>query len=188
MDALENLHQRVSLPMLEEPGPSAEQLENLYVAALRAPDHGAMKPWRFLNVQGDARNKLGELFARAALKQAESNQESLSEEQLDKFRNMPLRAPLVVVAIACTRVHPKVPHSEQLISAGCAVQNMLLAAHAQGIGGMWRTGDMAYNADVIAGLGLTEGEEIVGYLYLGTPSRSRKAPQLDIEKFVSDWA
>ncbi len=187
MDALENLHQRVSLPMLEEPAPSAGQLENLYRAALRAPDHGAMKPWRFLNVQGEARNKLGELFAQAALKQAEAKQETLSEEQLNKFRNMPLRAPLVVVAIACTREHPKVPHSEQLISAGCAVQNMLLAAHAQGIGGMWRTGDMAYNVDVMAGLELAEGEEIVGYLYLGTPARSRKVPQLDVEKFVSDW-
>lgn len=185
MDALDNLHQRVSLPMLEDPAPTPIQLENLYRAALRAPDHGAMKPWRFLNVTGDARYKLGELFAHAAQHKA---QEALSEEQLTKFRNMPLRAPLVVVAIACTREHPKVPHSEQLISAGCAVQNMLLAAHAQGLGGMWRTGDMAYNTDVMSGLGLGEGEEIVGFLYLGTPARGRKIPQLSIEKYVSDWS
>lgn len=183
MDALDNLHQRVSIPALQEPAPSPEQLDNMYRAALRAPDHGAIRPWRFLNVQGDARVKLGELFARAA---TEKDPE-LSEERLAKFHAMPLRAPMLIIAIAKTKEHPKVPHSEQLISAGCAVQNMLLAAHAQDLGAMWRTGDMAYDETVRQGLELAEGEEIVGYLYLGTPARSRKVPQLDIDKFVSDW-
>lgn len=184
MDALENLHQRVSIPALQAPAPTSEQLDNMYRAALRAPDHGAIRPWRFLNVEGDARSRLGQLFAYAAVKK---NPE-LTEEQLAKFHNMPMRAPMLVIAIAKTKQHPKVPHSEQLISAGCAVQNMLLAAYAQGLGAMWRTGDMAYDPTVMQGLSLEEGEEIVGYLYLGTPARERKVPQLDISKFVSDWS
>ena len=182
MDALENLHQRVSVPALEGPAPTAEQLENMYRAALRAPDHGAIQPWRFLNVQGEGRNRLGELFLQAA-----AEGQPLSEEQQTKYRNMPLRAPLIIVAIAATREHPKVPHSEQVIAAGCAVQNMLLAAHAQGLGAIWRTGEFAYNATVMAGLGLQAGEEIVGFLYVGTPMRKRTPPEVDISAFVSDW-
>lgn len=184
MDALDNLHQRVSIPFLEAPAPSSEQLDNMYRAALRAPDHGAIRPWRFLNIKDDARIKLGQLFARAAA----AKDSELSDEQLDKFRNMPLRAPLVIVAIAKTKPHPKVPHSEQVIAAGCAVQNMLLAAHAQGVGAMWRTGGMAYDTTVMQGLDLQDGEEIIGYLYLGTPTRERKVPQLEVSKFVSDWS
>lgn len=182
MDALENLHQRVSSPLLDGPAPSQEQLENIYRAALRAPDHGSLKPLRFLNVKADARNKLGELFLEAA-----SEEDALSEEQQNKFRKMPLRAPHIIVAIAVIQDHPKVPRTEQIITAGCAVQNMLLAAHAQGLGAMWRTGVLAYNPIVMDGLGLQANEEIVGYLYLGTPTKSRQAPQVEIEDFVSDW-
>lgn len=183
MDALDNLHQRVSIAALEAPGPSPQQLDNMYRAALRAPDHGAIQPWRFLNIAGDARHKLGELYLSAM-----ATDQSLSAEQQTKFKNMPLRAPLIIVAIAATKDHPKVPHSEQLIAAGCSVQNMLLAAHAQGLGAIWRTGELAYHPVVMAGLGLQAGEQIVGYLYVGTPMRQRKAPQPDISQFVSDWS
>ncbi|WP_299199397.1 nitroreductase family protein [uncultured Amphritea sp.] len=182
MNALDNLHQRVSIPALEGPGPTPEQLENMYRAALRAPDHGAIQPWRFLNVQDDGRNRLGELFLQAA-----AEGQSLSAEQQAKYLNMPLRAPLIIVAIAATKEHPKVPRSEQVIAAGCAVQNMLLAAHAQGLGAIWRTGEFAYNTTVMAGLGLQQGEEIVGFLYVGTPMRERTPPEVDISAFVSDW-
>ncbi|RTE64951.1 nitroreductase [Amphritea opalescens] len=182
MDALSNLHQRVSIAALEAPGPTSQQLDNMYRAAVRAPDHGAIQPWRFLNIAGDARQKLGELYLRAM-----AADQSLSPEQQTKFKNMPLRAPLIIVAIASTKDHPKVPRSEQVIAASCAVQNMLLAAHAQGLGAIWRTGELAYHPVVMEGLGLQEGEEIVGYLYVGTPMRERTAPQPDIDQFVSDW-
>lgn len=182
MNALDNLHQRVSIPALEGPGPTPQQLENMYRAALRAPDHGALKPWRFINIAGDARQKLGELYL-----QAVATDKPLSVDQQAKFRNMPLRAPLIIVAIAATQEHPKVPRSEQVIAAGCAVQNLLLAAHAQGLGAIWRTGELAYHPVVMAGLGLQEGEEIVGYLYVGTPMCQRTAPQPEIKQFVSDW-
>ena len=101
---------------------------------------------------------------------------------------MPLRAPLLVVVIARVQAHPKVPASEQVIAAGCAAHGMLLAAHAQGIGAVWRTGDMAYNAHVAKGLGLAADEQIIAYLYLGTPERElRRAPEVRVEDFVSAW-
>jgi nitroreductase len=181
MDALVALTERVSVPRLVAPAPDAAQRERLFQAALRAPDHGQLKPWRFLTIEGDGLVQLGELFASSL--PAES-----TPEALNKARNMPLRAPLMVVVIACVSEGHKVPVQEQVLAAGCAAHAMLLAAHAQGIGAVWRTGDMAYNPQVLAGLGLQANEQLVGYLYLGTPEKEpRTAPRPDITSFVTRW-
>lgn len=184
MQALDALLNRVSVPRLIEPAPNALQREVLFRAALRAPDHGQLRPWRFLTVEGAARERMGELFAEALLRA----KPDAASEVLDKARAMPLRAPLLVVVIARTQDHPKVPQQEQVIAAGCAAHGILLAAHAQGIGAVWRTGDMAYDAHVAQGLGLGADERIVAYLYLGTPERElRRSPELAVEDFVSAW-
>lgn len=184
MDALDALLNRVSVPRLVDPAPDAAQRELLFRAALRAPDHGQLRPWRFLTVEGDARTRMGELFAEA-LRVTDAE---VADEALTKARGMPLRAPLLVVVIARTQTHPKVPESEQVIAVGCAAHGILLAAHAQGIGAVWRTGDMAYNGHVAKGLGLAADEQIIAYLYLGTPERElRRAPELAVDDFVSAW-
>ncbi|NQD91375.1 NAD(P)H nitroreductase [Pseudomonas sp. CrR25] len=184
MDALEALLNRVSVPRLREPAPDAAQRELLFRAALRAPDHGQLRPWRFLTVEGEGRERLGELFAQALT----SGTAEVGEEALAKAHAMPLRAPLLVVVIARLQAHPKVPQQEQLIAAGCAAHAILLAAHVQGIGAVWRTGELAYNARVAAGLGLAEDEQIIGFLYLGTPERELRTPtQLAVSDFVHAW-
>ncbi len=183
MDALTLLHDRVSCPVLLEPGPSTEQLEQIYQAALRAPDHGAIRPWRFLTVEGEARKNLGALFSKAML----SDNEELSQERQEKARNMPMRAPVVIVVVAAVKEHPKVPLLEQEISAGCAAQNIILAAHALGLGAMWRTGDMAYHPVVRAGLGVSAEETVIGYIYLGSPKKIRQAPQHNQADYVQQW-
>ena len=95
---------------------------------------------------------------------------------------------MIVVAIACCEENPTVPEVEQLISAGCAVQNILNAAHAQGIGAMWRTGEFAYDDVVKKGLGLLSREQIVGFLYLGTVKGNLKpVPALATEQYFSSW-
>ena len=184
MDALDALLNRVSVPRLVEPAPDATQREMLFRAALRAPDHGQLRPWRFLTVEGQARERMGELFAEA-LQVADAQ---AAPEALNKARGMPLRAPLLVVVIARVQAHPKVPASEQVIAAGCAAHGMLLAAHAQGIGAVWRTGDMADNPPVAKCLGQAADEHIIANIYLGTPERElRRAPEVIVEDFVSAW-
>jgi len=181
MDALDALLNRVSAPRLTAPAPDAAQRELLFRAALRAPDHAQLRPWRFLTVEGEGLTQLGELFVRALPADA-------TPEAQAKARAMPLRAPLLVLVIARTQAHAKVPELEQLLAAGCAAHGILLAAHAQGIGAVWRTGDMAYNATVAAGLGLAEGEQLIAYLYLGTPERELRAvPQVQVADFVRAW-
>lgn len=185
MDALEALHQRVSVPRLVGPAPSAEQREAMYRAALRAPDHAYLRPWRFLVVEDDGLMALGELFGRAALAKAGGD---LSEDVLARYQGLPLRAPLLIVAICSHSEHPKVPRIEQDMACAAAVSNMLVAAHAQGLGCVWRTGDLAYDPIVMQGLGLASNETIAAFLYVGHPAGElKRVPELNPQDFFTTW-
>ena len=184
MEALDLLLNRVSVTRLANPAPTAEQLDLLVRAAVRAPDHGQLRPWRFLTVEGEARVRLGELFAESV----QLRQPDVAEEALDKARKMPLRAPMVLIVIARLQPHPKVPGAEQVLAAGCAAHGLLLAAHAQGLGAVWRTGEFAYDRHVLQGLGLGENEQLLGFVYLGTPDgKPRTPPDLDPRQFICSW-
>jgi len=184
VDLLKTLHSRTSSPRLAGEVPSKEALEGLFQAAMRAPDHAQLRPWRFLLVSGDDRNVLGDLFAKAKI---EDNAE-LSAIELDKIRSKPLRAPLIIVAIASIQPHPKVPEIEQVLSAGAAVQNLLLAAYASNIGAMWRTGSMAFHKTVMEGLGLSNNEQIVGFVYIGEQQgKSKQISPLDSQQYFKIW-
>lgn len=183
MDALELLVNRTSSPMLQAPAPTDAQLELMLKAASRAPDHGSLRPYRFLKIEGEGLNALGELFLSVSL----AENADLPEAQINKLRNMPLRAPMILVAIAVTQEHPKVPKSEQIITAGCAAQAVIQAASAQDVGAMWRSGDLAFNPRVAEGLGLAANEEIIGFVYLGTAVKEKPVPEVDISSLVSDW-
>ncbi len=183
LDALELLQMRVSSPRLIGKVDKT-RLDIILRAALRAPDHAQLRPWRFLTVDGNAREDLGKLFARAKM----TEDPSISVGALEKVKNKPLRAPLVVVVITCISSHPKVPDVEQVLSTGAAVQNMLLAAYAQGVGAMWRSGSMAFNKIVHQGLGLKENESIAGFVYLGeTEGNLRSVKPLPVSEYVKKW-
>ncbi|MDW8341819.1 MAG: nitroreductase [Geminicoccaceae bacterium] len=168
MEALEALLTRRTVPpaLMGEPGPDDRALATMFAAAAAAPDHGRLRPWRFLVVRGAARERLGALFARALA----AEQPDLSAEEREKLRAAPSRAPLVIVAVArLDPAHPKIPEIEQIAAAAAAVQNLLLAAHALGFAAKWSTGKPAYSGLVREGLGLGAGERILGFVYLGSP-------------------
>ena len=183
MDAIELLTQRTSCGMLEAPAPTAKQLELMFQAASRAPDHGLLRPYRFLTIQGSALDRLGQLYLDASL----AKNPDIEEAQRNRLLNMPLRAPMIVVAIAVKQQHPKVPEIEQVMTAACAAQAVIQAAYAQGVGAMWRSGDLMFDANVQKGLGLNDNEEIVGFIYLGQPMRDRQAPEMDQSLYVAEW-
>jgi nitroreductase len=187
MTVLEALQNRVSAPRLFEPAPTAEQREQLFAAALRAPDHGQLSPWRFLTVEGAARERLGELFVQGLI--ATAAPAPAKPEALEKARKGPLRAPLLVVVIACLQDHPKIPRQEQLLAAGCAAHGLLLAAHGLGLGAMWRSGAQTESPVVRQGLGLDKDEQIIGFIYLGSVEGERRAPRkLAPADFVQPWS
>ncbi|MGS0676752.1 NAD(P)H nitroreductase [Shewanella sp. 0m-4] len=163
MDALELLLTRQSTPRLTTPAPNSQQLQNILDAATRAPDHAGLTPWEFIIAEEDGLSRLGEVFVKALI------EKGADEDFIEKAKNMPLRAPMVITVVAKVTEHPKVPAFEQHLAAGCAVMAMQQAAFAQGLGGIWRTGAFAFDAKVHQLLGLQAKDQIVGFLYLGTP-------------------
>lgn len=183
-DPLSLLKQRNSAPRLTDPAPGPAELEEMFQVALRAPDHAWLRPWRFLTIAGERRADFGELLERCLV----ARNPAADDAARTKARNAPLRAPLVIVAVVRLSEHPKVPHVEQRLSAGCAAQGILLAAEALGYAGIWRTGDAAFDRAVMDGLGLAANEEIVGFLYLGTRDGPAKpVPELATADYVSTW-
>ena len=181
---IDQISNRVSVPRLGKPAPAPELLAQVYQCALRAPDHMMLRPWRYLVVEGNARKRLGELFCESA-KRSEG---TLSEAQEDKYRAMPMRAPMLVVAISTNQSHPKVPVLEQQLSCGVGVGYMLLALQSMGFGGMWRTGPLAENEHLKEALGVAANETIIGFLYLGTPKGETKmVPQLELDDYFQIW-
>lgn len=175
MDALTLLLERHSCGQLQEPAPQGAALETILQAGLAVPDHGALHPWHFILCQEDGLRRLGELLADSARRQG------AEPAAIEKMQQAPLRAPLVMVVVARAIHHPKVPVLEQQLSAGCAVMAMQMAAQAQGFGGIWRSGSSMYELGLHQALGLAAGEQIVGFLYLGTPQRAMVGPRRSLQ-------
>ncbi|KFX10919.1 oxidoreductase [Pectobacterium parvum] len=180
MDALELLLNRRSASRLTAPAPTGDALNNIIHAGMRAPDHGAMKPWRFFMIENDGLDRFSSLLTRAA------QQEGLDDAGIDKARQAPYRAPLIITVVAHCEENPKVPLWEQIVSAGCAVQAMQMAALAQGFNGIWRSGAWTHNTLVREAFNCREQDEIVGFLYLGTPvlKASTTVTPFDTDAFV----
>lgn len=177
--ALSLLLTRSSCGLLQAPAPSGEVLEHILQAGLRAPDHGHLQPFQFLLASGEGLTRLGELLADSAA------QDGAAEEVVERAAQLPLRAPLVITVVAKVKAHSKVPPFEQHLSAGCAVMAMQMAAQAQGFGGIWRSGPLMYSRKLHESLGLEEQDQIVGFLYLGTPATSLRMPSfVDSAEFV----
>jgi nitroreductase len=184
VDTITALLNRCSAKRTVDPAPSPEDLDVMLRAAVQAPDHGRLQPWRFITVQGDARLALGRVFAEALAERDPSASPAALEREAQKLT----RAPLVIVVVCHPAENSKVPAIEQVVSAGAAAQNILLAAYQLGYGAMWRTGAHAYEPKVHTALGLDPADTIVGFVYVGTlqaplPERT----QVDPTPFVTQW-
>ncbi len=178
------LSKRVSFSKLQAPAPDETQIKQVLLASARVPDHLQLRPWRFLSVRGEARIRLGEVFAEA---EKQSNSPA-TPEHLDKLKAKTLRAPLIIVGICAYQPNDKVPEIEQLLSTACVMHNIGLALFSLGFGSIWRTGNMAYDPFVKQALGVKDQESIVGYLYVGTPAAQAKTPEeLIVEDYLQAW-
>lgn len=187
MSFLETIAARRSVKAdnLVEPAPRGGALEAILQAATSAPDHGGLKPWRFAVIEGAGRERLGAVFAEAL----RARKQDATQEEIAAIRAKPLRAPLIVAVWAeIVENHPKVPPVEQLLCAAMGVENMLLAAQAQGFGAVLLTGPNAYDPAVKRALGLAEKDEMVGFVYLGTAKQAPLAkPRADARTLTRAW-
>ncbi len=182
-DVLTMLTERVSHGSLEAPGPRSDEVELITRAALRAPDHALLRPWRFVVVEGDRRDALGTVLHESLRLRGVTD-----EAQLAKALKAPLRAPLVIAVMLNYNVHPKVDRTEQVGSAAAATYAMSLAANALGYGAMWRTGQYATDPHVVDALGGNAQDEVIGFLYVGTrQGPSKNLPELDPGDFLTHF-
>ena len=185
MNTIDTLLERRSAKTLTDPAPDDGALDLLLACAARAPDHGRLRPWRFIVIRGAAREGLGELMAGQLRRKLPAS----SAEALQRERQKALRAPLIIAVAAVCDPTARIPAIEQILAAGAAAQNIMLAAPALGFGAMWKTGDAAYDDTVKAALGLDTRDAIVGFLYLGTAHADAVAPpaRADWRERVSYW-
>ncbi len=166
-DALELLTTRRSFKPFElaGPAPSAAEIDTLLTVASRVPDHGKLAPWRFIVFEGDARRAAGDAIAAAF----RAKYPDAKPEQVEAERDRLARAPLVVAVVSRAGPHVKIPEWEQVLSAGAAAMNLVLAAHAMGFGANWITEWYAYDRSVLDALGLAPHERIAGFIHIGRP-------------------
>jgi nitroreductase len=185
-DAIDLLKTRksISAPFLAEPAPSEAELAEIIGIASRVPDHGKLAPWRFIVFRGAARTDasalLADLYAR---ENPGAEEKKLAEEKI-----VLAKAPLVVVVVSRAAPHPKIPEWEQVLSAGNAAMNLVLAVHALGYAAQWTTGWIAYDPEAGRILGLQPGERVVAVIHIGTstvPPVDRPRP--NVGDIVTYW-
>jgi nitroreductase len=175
--------QNISPKRLVEPGPDVSQLDQIFRSAASAPDHGLVKPWRFVIVPQDKRALLAEVFALALM----DRDPGATLEQIEAAREKAHRAPMLTLVVAqLGACEPPIPALERMVSVGAAVQNMLLMAHGQGFGSSLTSGQAMQSPRMRQLFGLTTGEEAVCFLNIGTVSK-RKTQRLhpEVNSFVS---
>ena len=172
--ALTLIHSRqhTSPKRLGDPGPDRKQVEKILTAAGAAPDHGLLTPWRLVVIPPERRHLLAEAFADALV---ERDFEA-TEEQKQEARQKAHRGPFLVMVIARLDLALGATHpQERLISAGCAVQNMLLAAHAMGFGAGLSSGRGLYSESMRQLFRLAAEEQPLCFITVGTVMKRKSA-------------
>jgi nitroreductase len=167
------------------PGPDHETITKILAAGMRVPDHGKLAPWRFIVLEGEAREKLGDVFADLAVTEYDAN-----EQLVQKAKGYATQGPTLIIAISSPSTKHPIPEWEQHLSAGAACQNMLVAATALGLASQWLTGGGSYSPKVCKALGMTEKEKIAGLMFFGQHGEraptERPRPNID-DHIIWGW-
>ncbi len=167
METLAAIHTRQSIGKLKSDPVPRELIEKLLSAAVQAPNHYKVRPWRFVVMSGASRERLGEVMARAFLEKFPDLPPDAQAKALEKERSKPLRSPLLIAVAVDKPVESKVIEIENVCAAAAACQNLLLAAHDLGLAAKWRTGDPAFDPQVKQFLGFEPDQHLIAFLYIG---------------------
>jgi nitroreductase len=172
VEVLEAIHTRQSIGQVKPDAVSRELIEKILSAAVQAPNHYKVRPWRFVVLTGAGREKLGEAMAQAT----KAAKPEATEEELQKDRQKPLRAPVVIAVAVDKPALTKVKEIENICATAAAVQNMLLAARALGLAAMWRTGPSATDPAIKQFFGWEADQNLIGFVYIGYPQSEPTPP------------
>lgn len=167
MDILEAIYTRQSIGKICPDAVPQALIEKVLAAAAQAPNHYKVRPWQFIVLQGDARRRLGNVFAQIL----RENHPELDENAYQKEARKPLRAPVIISVAVRLPATPREDLIENIAAASAATQNILLAAHALGLAAKWRTGTPARAPRVKTFLGLDADQPLIAFVYLGYPAK-----------------
>ena len=184
-DTIALLKRRRSAPpsIMTAPGPTQEELTTILTVAARVPDHGKLVPWRFVVLEGRARERVGRIALDIRLMDKPDLDEAARAEEFSRFA----RAPLVVGVVSRAAPHVKIPEWEQVLSAGAVCMNLLVAARALGFSAAWLTEWPAYDARFRAAIGLAEHEKIAGFIYIGKAVAIEDRPRPPLTEIVTTF-
>jgi len=182
--ALDLLLHRSSSAQFGTPGPTKQDIDQMIAASVTAADHGRIRPWRFVVMRGEGRERL----ASAMEEQLLASNSAATPADREKARQKALRAPVVIALLCKPKVGHKVPISEQSHAVAAAGAHLMLAANALGYGASWKTGDLVYQPVLRSLLGLEDQDSIIGLFYIGTDASNARLPRATIDNVVEHWA
>ena len=169
--------------LMAGPEPNDADLRLILEAAMRVPDHGRLAPWRFVVLRGEARYAVGEVIGASFRR----DNPQAAEERVALERARLTRAPVVIAVVSRVHKEHKIPEWEQVLSAGAACQNLLVAALSLGYAAQWLTEWYAYDAAVCHALGLAGEDRLAGFLYIGKGCALGERVRPAYEDVVSEW-
>jgi nitroreductase len=169
-----NIHEAIktrrSIPLVKDEAVPSELIEKILEAGTFAPNHFRTEPWRFFVLQSEGRVKLGNVFGEITRSEQEDEHSETSKAKIERSERNPLRAPVIIAVGVEPSAKDNVIHKEEFAAVNAGVQNMLLTAHALGLGAIWRTGAICYHPKVKDFFELTENGEIIAFVYIGYPN------------------
>nr|WP_290443483.1 nitroreductase [Sporolactobacillus kofuensis] len=189
METIEAINTRRSVRKVTEQEPPKELIEQILDAARRAPNHMNTEPWHFIVLTGEGRNKLGEVYGKVNQKNLENADQATLDAAYEKGLNSAKRAPVVIVVTMEPSDNPRAVKIEDVEATACGVENMMLAAHALGLGSMWRSGGAAYSEEAKKQFGVSENGEVLGFVYVGypDPDTTPKVPERKSVAEITEW-
>jgi nitroreductase len=174
MDIFEAIKTRRSIGKVKDMPVPEDLIGKILEAGTYAPNHYRTEPWRFFVMRGESRGKLGAVLEEITRTENVDLEADELNRKAEKAKNNPLRAPVIIAVGVEPSEKKNVIHQEEYAAVCSAVQNMLLAAHALGLGAIWRTGAVTYHPKVKDFFGLTQKGELAGFIYMGYPDLTPK--------------
>lgn len=183
-EALDILMSRQSAGPLIGPVPGDAELDKIFDIALRAPDHGRLRPARFLVIRGNAIKAYADLLAEALKRREPGTTEEMAQRTRSKIADIPL---MIAVGVRIKTDAP-IPEIEQILSVGASAMNILNAVHASGYSAKWITGNGIYDPFVNEALGFKAPDRLIGVIFVGTDKMKMPAmPRPNRADHVSEW-
>lgn len=181
---MQALLSRSSTDALLEPAPQGDQLKRILSSGLRAPDHGKLRPWRYVIVEGDARDAFAREVVAAVERHEPETPEAKKEKRFQRFSTMPM---VIGLGMNLQPDH-KIPLEEQVMSVAAGAMNVLNALHLEGFGGVWVSGAFCEDRTLRTHMGLDAPHRLAGFLLVGTPQKpDRIVRRPDVEGYMVHW-